>query len=241
VIDESADTLAAPPDPTRKKRRRGGESRPGARRFLRAIAIGGAVLLAIAGRVVVGSAMELERGDAAMDGGDPEGARMHWRRAASWYAPGNPYYVRALERLERMAEEAAEAGAIDEAVLAWRAARSGILGARGLTTPHADRLARADQRIATLMLQQEHAPMDSDKSDSELRQAYASLLADPPGPGLGGALLALLGFALWVGAAFRMSQRAFDDEDRFDRRVGLMHLAAVLLGLVLFATGLAIA
>jgi len=166
---------------------------------------------------------------------------MHWRRAASWYASGNPYCARALDRLERMGEEAAEAGAIDEAVLAWRALRSAIVGARGLTTPHAGRLARADRRIATLMLQQERAPMDADKSDSELREAYARLLADPPGPGLAGALLALIGFAVWVGAAFRMSQRAFDDDDRFDRRAGLLHLGVVLLGLVLFATGLSIA
>ncbi|MBO6934019.1 MAG: hypothetical protein JJ863_03565 [Deltaproteobacteria bacterium] len=241
MIDESADTIAAPIEPTPKKRRSAGKPRPGARRLLRGLAIGGAVVIAIAGRVVVGSAMELERGDEAMAGGDPEGARMHWRRAAAWYAPGNPYCVRALERLEELAVEATEAGAIDDAVLAWRAVRSAIVGARGLTTPHADRLARADDRIATLMLQQEHAPMDSDKSDSELREAYAAQLAHPPGASPGGAILALFGFALWVVAAFRMSQRAFDDDDRFDRRVGLMHLGAVLLGLVLFATGLSIA
>lgn len=240
MIDESADTLAAPPEPS-KKRRRPRARRPNARRLLRGAAIAGAILLAVAGRVIVGSAMELERGDEAMAGGDPEEARMHWRRAAGWYAPGNPYGVRALERLEQMAEEAAEAGATDEAVLAWRSIRSAILGARGLTTPHADRLARANERIATLMLQQEHAAMDSDRSDSELREAYATLLAAPPGPGVGGALLALLGFLLWVGGAFRMSQRAFDDEDRFDRRVGLRHLGVVGLGLALFALGLTIA
>ncbi len=241
MIDERADTLAAPPEPTQEKRRPAGKRRPGARRLLRGLAIAGALLIAIAGRVVVGSAMELDRGDEAMAGGDPEGARMHWRRAAAWYAPANPYCGRALDRLEDLATEATEAGAIDDAVLAWRAMRSAIVGARGLTTPHADRLAHANERIATLMLQQEHAPMDSDKSDSELREAYAAQLAHPPGASPLGALLALFGFALWVGAAFRMSQKAFDDEDRFDRRLGSMHLGAVLLGLVLFATGLSIA
>jgi hypothetical protein len=185
--------------------------------------------------------MELERGDAAMEAGDLAGARMHWRRAAAWYAPANPYDERALQRLEGMASEAEEAGAIDEAVLAWRAIRSAIVGARGLTSPHAERLARANERIATLMLQQEQAPMDSDRSDSELRESYAALLAEPPGAGLGGALLALVGFLLWVGAAFRMSGRAFDADDRFDRRVGLVHLGAIALGLLLFATGLTLA
>lgn len=197
--------------------------------------------LAVVGRVVVGSAMELQRGDDAMAAGDAEGARLHWRRAASWYAPASPYDTRALDRLEAMATEASDAGAIDDAVLAWRAVRSGIIGARGLTTPHADRLERANDHIATLMLQQEQAAMDSERSDSELREVYAQLLAEPAGPGVGGALLALFGFILWVGAAFRMSAVAFDDDDRFDRMVGFKHLAAVALGLVLFAAGLTIA
>lgn len=240
MIDEKADTLAAPAE-GKRKRRRPTRRRPGARRLLRALAIGGAVLLAIAARVIVGSAMELDRGDAAMAGGDPEGARMHWRRSAAWYAPANPYDERALERLENLANEAEGAGAIDDAVLAWRAIRSAIVGTRGLTTPHADRLARANEKLATLMLQQEHAPMDSDLSDSELKESYVGQLADPPGPALGGTFLALFGFLLWVGAAFRMSQRAFDADDRFDRRVGVAHLGAIALGLLLFATGLTLA
>ncbi len=240
MIDEKAETLAAPPEP-KGKRRRPTKRRPGLRRALRALAIAGAVLLAVSARVVVGSAMELDRGDAAMDGGDLEGARMHWRRSAGWYAPANPYDERALDRLEDLAAEAEENGAIDDAVLAWRAIRSAIVGVRGLTTPHADRLARAESKIATLMLQQEHAPMDSDLSDSELRERYAELLENPPGADLGGALLALFGFFLWVGAAFRMSRRAFDADDRFDRRVGFAHLGAIALGLVLFAAGLTLA
>lgn len=240
MIDEEAETLAAPPE-RKAKRRRPTKGRPASRRWLRGVAIAGAVLLAIAARVVVGSAMELDRGDVAMAGGDAEGARMHWRRSAAWYAPGNPYDDRALDRLETLAAEAEQAGAIDDAVLAWRAIRSAIVGARGLTTPHAERLERAQTKIATLMLQQEQAPMDSDLSDSELRERYAAMLAGPRGPSSGGALLALFGFALFVGAAFRMSQRAFDDEDRFDRPVGLAHLGAIALGLVLFAVGLTLA
>jgi len=240
VIDEKAETLVAPPE-GKRMRRRPTKGRPGARRLLRALAIAGAVVLALVARVVVGSAMELDHGDAAMAGGDPEGARMHWRRSAAWYAPANPYDDRALERLETMAIEAEGAGSIDDAVLAWRAIRSAVVGTRGLTTPHADWLARANEKLATLMLQQEQAPMDSDLSDSELRSSYASQLADPPGPALGGAFLALFGFLLWVGAAFRMSQRAFDADDRFDRRVGFAHLGAIALGLVLFATGLTLA
>lgn len=240
MIDERAETLAAPAEPE-AKRRRPSKRRRGGRRLLRGVAIAGAVLLAIAGRVVVGSAMELDRGDVAMAGGDAEGARMHWRRSAAWYAPGNPYDEQALDRLESMAVEAEQAGAIDDAVLAWRAMRSAIIGARGLTTPHAERLGRARTKIATLMLQQEQAPMDSGLSDSELRDHYAAMLAEPSGAAPAGALLALFGFALWIGAAFRMSHRAFDEEDRFDRRVGLAHLGAIALGLALFALGLTLA
>ena len=242
MIDEGADTVAAEPEGGLPRRRapRKRSSRAG-RRLVRGLAIAGVALLAVTARVVVGSALELGRGDAALEAGDAEGARMHFRRAAAWYAPANPYVSEALDRLEGMAGEAEAAGSIDEAVLAWRAVRSAILGARGLYTPHRPRLERANAKIASLMLQQEQAPMDLEASDDELRREYQALLRDVPGPRVGWALLALAGFVLWVGAAFRMSRRAFDGEDRFLRGPGWRHLGAIALGLVLFATGLAFA
>jgi len=240
VIDENADTVAEVA-PARAPRRRptAPKKATGSRRWVRVVAIGGLVALAVLARVLVGAFLELRLGDEALAAGDREGARMHFRLAGAWYAPGNPWSTAGLERLEAMAAEAREDDA--EALLAWRAERSAILSAAGMYTPHADRLARANAAIAELMTQGERAAMDSERTDAELRRSYRAQLDEPFTPRPGWTLLALGGFALWVAAAFRMSQRAFDGEDRFLRPEGLRHLAVIAVGLMLFALGLTFA
>ena len=245
MIDDRADTVVAPPSQTGavaiRARRRRRPPRRGPRAAIRGLAIAGAIALAVTARVVVGSVVELGHGDEALAAGDEEGARMHFRLAGSWYAPGNPWSDRALGRLEAMAENARRRGAIQESVLAWRSVRSAILGTAGLYMPREDRLERANEAIATLMVQQDRAPLDAERTDPELRASYRALLDASPTPRPGWTLLVLVGFGLWVGAALSMSARAFDADDRFLRPQGLRHLAWVAVGLVLFAMGLAFA
>ena len=212
--------------------------RPGLRRAVRGAGIVGVVMAVVTVRVVVGAYAEHERGKEAAAAKDLEGARLHWRRAAGWYAPLNPYSTKALDELATLARMHQERTEIDQAVLAWRAVRSAILSARSVHLPHRDRLAEANERIAELMVQQERSVMDGQRDDEELEGIYASQLRAVPGPHMGWALLAIAGFAVWVSAAFSLSQRGFDADDRWLPAPGRRHLLTIALGWAAFAIGL---
>ncbi len=51
-------------------------------------------------------------------------------------------------------------------------------------------------------------------------------------------LLALTGYALWVGSVLGFTQRAFDREDRLIRSRALRWLAGFVIGFALFVAGL---
>ncbi|MEM1417788.1 MAG: hypothetical protein AAGH15_23010, partial [Myxococcota bacterium] len=82
-------------------------------------------------RCRVEAARELARGDAAERIGDLEGARLHWRRAARWRAPGAAGGT-ALERLAGLARARDAAGDREGAVRAWRAVHAAIASGDGI-------------------------------------------------------------------------------------------------------------
>ncbi len=208
------------------------------RRVARGFAIAGVLLAVVLFRVVYGSIAELEAGDGAHEAGDDDGALIHWRRAAKWYAPGNPYSVRALDHLAALGAARERSGDVEGALAAWRSVRGAIFATRTLTVPHSERRARADDHIARLMARQPPPPIDAGKTESELYDEHLALLSETPGPRPGFALLALLGFFGWVGGAFLLASRGIDAEDRVHRPEALKWLAVVVVGFAVFAVGL---
>ena len=81
-------------------------------------------------------------------------------------------------------------------------------------------------------------PIDADKSPDELRAEHLALLRDVPRPSPLFALLALLGFATWVSAAFLFAARAFDEHDRFVAGPARKFAALFALGALAFSIGL---
>ncbi|MCB9614805.1 MAG: hypothetical protein H6721_05170 [Sandaracinus sp.] len=209
-----------------------------ARKLARAVALAGALLAVLVARVLVGAHGELRRGDALRMDDDLDAAIVHYRRAAKWYAPGNPWSTEALEALRTLGATAEAEGETERALSAWRGVRGAILSTRSFYVPHPERLAEADAHLADLMASLPPPPIDADKSVEQRRAEHLALLRDVPRPHLGWTLLALLGFAAWVGGAFLFASRAFDEHDRFVAAPGRRFAAVFLLGVVAFVIGL---
>ncbi|MCA9580363.1 MAG: hypothetical protein KC416_01135, partial [Myxococcales bacterium] len=63
------------------------------------------IFVVLLARVLLGSRGELTQAKAYDAAGDRDVAIVHFRRAARWYAPGNPYGAEALAHLARIASE----------------------------------------------------------------------------------------------------------------------------------------
>jgi hypothetical protein len=206
----------------------------GARAAVLVVALGLGVVVT---RVFWDGRQALSAGDAAMARGDVAGALTGWRRAARWYAPGAPHVEDAYDRMEALARAAEEKGDDAVALDAWRGVRSSSLSTRSFYTPHADRLAVANERIAALTARLEVA-MDAKKREEERRAFHLGLLVRDDAPSVPWTLLALAGFATWVGGGFWLARRGVTADDRLDRRNAIRAGALVAVGLVLWLLGL---
>lgn len=211
------------------------------RRLGRGLAIVGVVLAVLAVRVVTASKAELAEGDRLLDMGEANAAIAHYRRAAGWYAPGNPYCLDALQRLASLGRRAEEDGDARLALTAWRAVRAGIMSARSFYTPNAERLREADEHIAMGMAAEEPAPIDAGRSREELRREYLEMLRDTPRPSPAWAFVLLIGFAAWVGAAYAFATRAVDGEDRLVPAEARRWGTVFIVGFGLFVVGMLLA
>lgn len=211
------------------------------RNAMRLSAIALLLLATVAVRVVSSAAQELQRGDACAANGELDAAVVHYRRAARWYAPGSPYSSRALGRLGSLGAAAERRGDSELALSAYRAIRAAVMSTRSWYVPERERLAAADERIASLMAVQPPPPMDAGKSVQQLRGEHLALLQAETGPRLGWTLVLLLGFFGWVAGAFALSLRAVDADNRIVARELRRWGALVVVGFALFVLGMSLA
>ena len=180
-------------------------------------------------RVVWSARSEYHAADDALARNDTAEAIVHLRRAARWYAPGNPYVARSLDGLTEIANRAENAGDTKTARAAWEAIRTAILATRGLYTPYADRLEPANRHIASLLAR--------DDTGANAEWHYA-LLARDDQPLVGWTVLALLGFCSWVAGAFGFILRGVDREDHLRPRAALWSALVIVAGYAAFLIGL---
>lgn len=199
----------------------------------RALALGGVLLALLAVRAVTASRGELARGDALVARGDLDSAILAYRRSARWYAPGNPYCVRALDGLEEIARTTEDPA---QAIAAWRAVRGSILATRSFYTPNQERLDRAERAIAEAT-----AALASAEDRDATRRTTLERLQAPERPVLGWTLVLLAGWLAWTGGAFAFAQRAIDEEDRVRGMSARVWGTIVLVGFGLFVLGMALA
>jgi hypothetical protein len=102
-------------------------------------------------------------------------------------------------------------------VATWRAVRDAVAAARWLVTPHADRQARADRRIAALT---------------------GAAATAPQGVSVPWLVVALAGFAVWLGGCVYFARHALDADEHLVRRAAASAGALVLAGMLTWIIGL---
>jgi hypothetical protein len=192
----------------------------------------------VATRAVWQGRSALSRGDAAIAAGDTAEAIRWWRRAARWYLPLAPHVGDAYDRLEELATQAASAGDRATALAAWQGVRSSILATRSFYTPQSDRLEPANRAIAALMAAAEPDLAAPTSSPAEREAWHYQMLARDEAPSVGWSVLALLGFAAWIGGAALFAWRAVDKDDRLVQRPALVSALVVAGGLIIWMVGL---
>jgi hypothetical protein len=163
----------------------------------------------------------------------------HYGRAARLYTPGNPWARRSLDQLTQTGRHLDEAQQPELALVAWRELRSSVLATRAFYTPNKERLALADERIATLAAHLESPSVDPGADEAARKQWHAARLAQTDEPSVPWTLLALLGFFSWVSCAIGFLWRAVDEKDRLRRKPALIYALGVAAGIALFLLGLA--
>jgi hypothetical protein len=111
------------------------------------------VVAAVTARVVIAGEQAIASSTVALRAGDPEGAVVQAREAASWYAPGAPHVRVAYARLMAIGREAEARQRTDVALLAYRSVVTASASTRWLVRPHlgdVDQATRAIARIESL-------------------------------------------------------------------------------------------
>lgn len=204
----------------------------------RAGAVAAALLALVVGRVLVEGRAALREGEAAVARGDVDRGVRALRRAAHWYAPGSPYSRAAYDALERLARDREAHGQSEQALAAWRAIRASALATRWLVTPEADRLRRANRRIARLMALQPPPPEEREVPVARREERHLALLQEDRAPEPAWVVVMGVGLALWLGAAAWATRNGWDDDDRARPRALGIAGGCVALGFALFALAL---
>ncbi len=210
------------------------------RKIVIALAVVAFVLGVLVTRAVWEGRGALADGDAAAARGEPLAAIDHWGRAARWYAPLAPHVGRAYDRLERLALDAGARGDAETSLRAWRAVRAAVLATRAIYTPHAERRARADRAIASLMAGDTAGPAPAQAGATAAAREifYYRQLARDDAPSRAWSVVALVGFALWLGGAVYFSRRGLDDTDRLDARIAGTSGGLIAIGVLVWVLGL---
>jgi hypothetical protein len=208
------------------------------RRWRRWALLGLLALAVVAGRVLHDSWSAFAAGGAAEARGDRVQAVRQYLHATRMYLPGSPFVPRALDRLEAMAAAARAAGEAQIERQALEAVRAGLLGARSLYTPHAPRLAAADRRLAELYAAIEDPAVDPGATPAQRQAWHRDRLAVRPGPAVPATVAALVGLALWLGAAVMFLRRGVDRTLRLERPWALASGIGFFVGFALFVVGL---
>lgn len=183
----------------------------------------------------------LDAGDTAMSAGIPKDAIRHWRRAARWYLPLAPHVESAYDRLRSLGQSAESEGDTQTAIAAWTGIRSSVRATRSIYTPFPERLEEADRHIADLMVRWEvELGQSADVAPSRV-DWHLKLLKIDHMPSTSWSIIALLGLALWIGGGFAFALRGVDAQDQLVPKAAAYSGVMVVIGLLVWLTGLHLA
>ena len=212
---------------------------PHDRRAVRIAVVVLVALGAICARVALSGQAALERGRANLQAGDAELAGLDLREAIGWTLPGwAPWRGEAIALLWDLQGQQAARGEVPEAVATLTALRAGLYASRSLLVDDDAEHARVDAALAPLMARWEELAASAEGrrvpgSAEEREIHFAATLARDRLPDARLGILAVIGFALWVGATLRATART--------GRRRWAHFGAALVGFAAFLAGVALA
>jgi hypothetical protein len=118
-------------------------------------------VLMVSADILVRQVSHFRGGEQALAAGDPFTAMTEFESAIRMYVPGSPLVGKAAARIWSIADRHEAAGDREGALLAYRALRSAFYAVRSLVQPGSDWIARCDEKIATLNLQEKASPAPS--------------------------------------------------------------------------------
>ena len=159
-------------------------------------------------RVAWGGYASLERASQADEAGQLRVAALEYRQTLAWYLPVAPWRAEAADALWELSDKAYQAKRWDDVVMLLNMYRSGILSGRSILGTDSELLARGDERLAEAL-----GRWEAELAIKENRPALGALpariahfgdvLAEDRLPSRFWGLLAVLGFLVWLGAAWR--------------------------------------
>jgi hypothetical protein len=157
-----------------------------------------ATLAVVYGRYLVDARGAVRAARAAAAIGDRAEATRCYLDALRAYVPGSPFQRQALDGLESLAADAVRAADREGERRAFQAIRAGLLGTRSMFVPDRARLSQAEARLValdgTLALPSRPSVVIERDGTPFLRRLQ------PRGPAVLWTLVALVGFAIWVGS-----------------------------------------
>lgn len=192
-----------------------------------------AILLASWVRVLVDGRQARKQGDRLLAEGKPDEAIGFYDRTLHMYWPGSPDVARAVNALTTLAAARETDGDVEGALHAWRILRSGLYAARGLYQPYTATIALTEMHIAVLMTRQ--------AGNDESYEKYLTLLQENRDPNRFWSLLALLGFAGWVGGVLGFIWRGMTPEGKLAGRSAWLWSGVFAIGFLVWMIGLYLA
>ena len=196
-------------------------------------------------KALVEADRSLEQGQQLESSGDIEFSIICYRRTIRWYSPGSEAVTTAVSRLLVLGEESEKKGEVQQALLAYRAVRTGLLGVQSVFQPHSDELAQANNRIAVLMAHQ----ADDGGDDSSLAAPVASeisrheaLLSKTTAPHAGWSIFAVVSFGFWCFSLFSFAHHGFGSgNEKVFNTQSIRWAVVILMTGAFWMTGLSLA
>jgi len=184
-------------------------------------------------RVVISGHAARRTADRLLAEGNEDTAVGFYDRTLHMYWPGSPDVEAAVSHLSAMAGRRETAGDQEGALHIWRVLRSGLYAARGLYQPYKETIRHAEERIAALVALQ--------KGDPTEQARHLEILQRSHDPRRSWSMLALLGFAVWLGGAVGFIWRGLSPKGKLHARPAAVWAAVFAGGYVLWLVGLYLA
>lgn len=190
-------------------------------------------------KVSISARNEYQKGERALQKKDLAQAIIHFDRAIHWYAPGNKAVKNSLQALWSIGAQSEGGGDYKTALQAYRAIRSSLYSVRSFYTPHADWIARCDDKIASILAQEQAAGTSHPGGSPEARkQEILEILSIQTEPNVFWSVLLEIGFLGWVGGSLAFIFRAFSGRKGFNVRQAFGWGLFVILSYALWIVGM---